>query len=133
MSRRNPATLPSHDALSRLARNDPQTFETLRLELIENTIDDAPEPVRLHLRQIQFRLDGIRHRSRSHLAATVKIQALMWESFLIMNDGLQEFSPQRRRPSLSQPLNTLKSAAPPCAQVIEITKGQRKTAHENRS
>ena len=133
MSKRHPATLPSHDALSRLARNDPQTFEILRLELIENTIDDAPEPVQLRLRQLQFRIDGIRQRSRSPLGATVKIQALMWESFLAMNDGLQAFSPQPRRPSLSQPLNTLKSAAPPCAQVIEITKGQRKTAHENRS
>ena len=132
MSKRHPATLPSHDALSRLARSDPQAFETLRLELIANTIDDAPEPVRLHLRQIQFRLDGIRHRSRSPLAATVKIQALMWESFLVMNEQLQALSSKPRRRSLSKPVNTATDAAPPCAQIIEITAGQHRTARGER-
>ena len=132
MSKRHPATLPSHDELSRLARDDPQSFETLRLELIANAIDDAPEPIQVYLRQIQFRLDGIRHRSRSPLGAAVKIQALMWESFLVMNELLQEFSSKSRRPSLSKPLTAAGGAAPPCAQIIEITAGQRRTGHGDR-
>lgn len=132
MSRPPTATLPCHDALSRLARNDPQSFETLRLELIANAIDDAPEPVRLRLRQLQFRIDGIRRRSRSPLGATVKIQALMWESFLAMNDELQEFRSKPRRPPLSKPLNTAKKALPASAQIIEITAAQRRTAHGGR-
>ena len=132
MSRPPTATLPCHDALSRLARNDPQSFETLRLELIANAIDDAPEPVRLRLRQLQFRIDGIRQRSRSPLGATVKIQALMWESFQAMNDGLQEFRSKPRRPSLSKPLNTERNALPASAQIIEISAGQRGTAHGGR-
>ena len=132
MSRPPTATLPGHDALSRLARNDPQSFETLRLELIANAIDDAPEPVRLRLRQLQFRIDGIRRRSRSPLGATVKIQALMWESFLAMNDELQEFRSKPRRPLLSKPLNTARKALPASAQIIEITAGQRRTAHGGR-
>ena len=132
MSKRHPATLHSHDALSRLAQSDPQSFETLRLELIANTIDDAPEPVQLRLRQIQFRIDGIRRRSHSPLGATVKIQALMWESFLVLNEQLQQFRPPPRCPSQASPLNTAKNASPPCAQIIEITAGQRRTGHGDR-
>lgn len=35
MNGRHHTALPDHDALSRLARCDPQSFETLRLELID--------------------------------------------------------------------------------------------------
>ncbi len=103
MNRPYPAVLPDHDALSLLAHNDPQSFESLRAELIERCIDDAPERIRLSLRRLQFRIDGIRRRSPSSLGAVVKINALMWESFLAMNDGLQTLhskQPARgRRPS----------------------------------
>lgn len=103
MNRPSPAVLPDHDALCRLALSDPQSFESLRIELIERCIDDAPEPIRLSLRRLQFRIDGIRRRSRSSLGAVVKINALMWESFLAMNDGLQSLRSKpparRRRPS----------------------------------
>jgi hypothetical protein len=102
MNGRDPTALPDHDALSRLARSDPQTFETLRLELIERCIDDAPAPIQLHLRQLQFRIDGIRRRSRSPLGSAVKINALMWDSFLVMNDELQKLHTRKRRPSRFQ-------------------------------
>jgi hypothetical protein len=100
MRTQQPVLLPSHDTLSRLARDNPQSFETLRLELIERCFDGATEPVRLRLRQLQFRIDGIRRRSGSPLGAAIKIHALMWESFLSMNDELTEFAvPSRRSPS----------------------------------
>ena len=98
MNRPPPAVLPDHDALCRLARSDPQSFEFLRLELIERCIDDAPETIRLSLRQLQFRIDGIRRRSCSPLGAVVKINALMWESFLGMNDELQALHTSKRAP-----------------------------------
>lgn len=105
MNRPYPAVLPDHDALCRLALSDPQSFESLRTELIERCIDDAPEPIRLSLRRLQFRIDGIRRRSSSSLGAVVKINALMWQSFLAMNDGLQSLrsnQPARcRQPSPS--------------------------------
>ena len=58
-----PMKLPSHDVLSRLARDDPHSFELLRHELIENRINRAPEKIRHRLRLLQFRVDGIRRRA----------------------------------------------------------------------
>ena len=102
MNGRHHTALPDHDALSRLARCDPQSFETLRLELIERCIDDAPAPIQLRLRQLQFRIDGIRRRSRSPLGTVVKINALMWDSFLGMNDELQKLHTSQCRPGRFQ-------------------------------
>lgn len=97
MNQRHPTTLPSHDTLSRLALEAPQSFETLRLELIENCINGAREAAQLRLRQLQFRIDGIRQRSQSPLGAAIKTQKLMWESFLRMNGELQELTVHARR------------------------------------
>ena len=83
--------LPSQKELMQLAREDPQAFETLRSELIENTILRAPERMQLRLRQLQFRIDGIRRLARTPLGALLKMQALMWESFLRMDEALQNF------------------------------------------
>lgn len=83
--------LPSQKELSQLARDNPQAFEALRSELIENVISSAPERLQLRLRQLQFRIDGIRRRSGSPLGALLKIQALMWESFLRLDEALQHF------------------------------------------
>ena len=128
MNSRFPATLPGHDALSRLARSDPRSFETLRLELIESCIDDAPEPIQLRLRQLQFRIDGIRRRSCSPLGATVKINALMWDSLLEMNDELQKLRPENRAPLRPEP--TRRSAD--SAQVLLFEAGAPRTPHDDR-
>ena len=129
MNSRSPATLPDHDALTRLARSDPQSFETLRLELIESCIDDAPEPIRLRLRQLQFRIDGIRRRSRSPLGATVKIHSLMWDSLLEMNDELQKLRPGNRA-SLPRPEPARRPAD--SAKVLEFGSGLPGTPHDDR-
>ena len=90
MSEHLPAMkLPSHDVLAQLARDDPQAFDALRHELIENRINRAPERLQHRLRVLQFRVDGIRRLAGSPLGATLKIQALMWSYFLQMNDNLQ--------------------------------------------
>lgn len=84
-----PMKLPSHDVLAQLARDDPQAFDALRQELIENRINRAPERLQHRLRVLQFRVDGIRRLAGSPLGATLKIQALMWNYFLKMNEKLQ--------------------------------------------
>jgi hypothetical protein len=94
MSEIKPMLRPDSDVLSRLARDDPMAFEVLRSELIENCITRAPERIQPRLRQLQFRVDCIRRMSRTPLAATLKIQALMWESFLELNEKLQGFARQ---------------------------------------
>lgn len=82
--------VPSHADLSKLARDDPSAFETLRQALIAGVIDRAPERIRARLRGLQFQIDGVRRLARSPLGATVKICGLMWDSFLQMNDGMRD-------------------------------------------
>lgn len=97
MSLRLPLALPSHDDLSRLAREDPPAFEALRRQLIDTLIDSAPEKNRPRLRGIQFRVECLRRLSRSALGSTVRIYELMWESFLDLNDNCQALVEQKRR------------------------------------
>lgn len=89
MYEHQPIGLPSHETLSQLACDDPQAFEELRRTLIEHLITCAPESMQTRLRQLQFRVDGIRHRSQSPLGAVIKIQSLLWDSFLRLNHELQ--------------------------------------------
>jgi hypothetical protein len=80
-----------YELLSRLARDDPSAFEALRSEMISDFIEHKPERYRRRLRGLQFRVDAIRRLTHNPLAALIKIQALMWDSFLKMDQELQKF------------------------------------------
>lgn len=75
-----------------MARDDPPAYEVLRRQLIDDFIARAPAHLRRRLRGLQFQIDGVRRLSRSALGATVKIYQLMWNSFLTLNDHLQDLS-----------------------------------------
>ena len=92
MCNHHSTALPSHEALSQLACEDPQAFEALRDELVARYIRNAPERIQPRLYGIQFRVDAIRRLSRSPLGALVKIQAMMWSSFLRLDEELQDFA-----------------------------------------
>lgn len=109
--------LPSQKELMQLAQEDPQAFEVLRGELIENAILRAPERMHLRLRQLQFRIDGIRRLARTPLGALIKMQALMWESFLRMNEALQSLDALTRA---KQGAPTNSGGAPATAQIIQF-------------
>lgn len=93
MNKYQPLELPSHEILSQLARDDPQAYEALRSQVIESFIARAPQRLKPRLSGLQFHVDGLRRLSRSSaLGATVKIYALMWESFERLNQAWQDFS-----------------------------------------
>jgi hypothetical protein len=79
---------PDHDFLSRLARDDPESFERLRTNLIEQLIDRAPDRIRNRLAGLQFRVDQVRRLARTPLGATIKVSSMMWSSFLQLNDEI---------------------------------------------
>lgn len=87
----NRQTNPDHEALARLAREDPTAFEALRTELIHELIERAPEHLRRRLECVQFRVDAVRRRSRNALGTTVKVYQMMWSSFLGLRDELCNF------------------------------------------
>lgn len=91
---------PDHESLSQLARDDPAAFEALRVELIHDLIDHAPDTVRRRLEGLQFRLDAIHRNASNPLGATVKVYQMMWRSFLQLRHELVTFrepveAPQR--------------------------------------
>lgn len=121
MSKRESLSLSSYQVLAKLANDDPSAFEALRSELIENFIIQAPERIQLRLRQIQFRLDGIRRLSRSPLATLLKFQGLMWDSFLQMDRELQRFvRPSKNGSRYSDDRLRLSSCCSQSARIIEF-------------
>lgn len=77
------------DALSAMARNDPQGFEAMRLAAIEAVIESAPEANRERLRRLQWRIDQERRLARTPMAACVRISRMMWRAVLGPN-GLND-------------------------------------------
>jgi hypothetical protein len=75
------------DAWATLARNDPQAFEARRSDVLENAIQQAPARRRQRLRCLQWKLDQVRLTSPTPMAATVRMQQLMWDS-VAGEDGL---------------------------------------------
>ena len=63
--------MPSFDEMVRLAKNDPETLERIRLKLIEETIAEAPENCHRRLRGLQFQIDMERRRASNPMSACV--------------------------------------------------------------
>lgn len=70
------------DTWSEMARNDPETFESMRLAAIDAAIEGAPEANRERLRCLQWRIDQERRLARTPMAACMRISRMMWRSVL---------------------------------------------------
>lgn len=64
-------------------------FEKERQKLIELEITKSKRSDKL--RQLQWRIDGVRRKAKTPLKACIDISDMMWESFYELNDRLQEF------------------------------------------
>ena len=87
----DPYTSPSFDfdAWAKLFTDDPQAFEKQRILAIEQLIRQAPAHKQQRLRCLQWKLDQIRQTAPNPLAASVRMNRLLWES-LAGPDGLLE-------------------------------------------
>ena len=72
-----------------LAQCDPEQFELMRLQAIDELIESMPEDRKMHLRRIQWRIDRVRERSASPMAATIAISRMMWDAFYSLRDQYQ--------------------------------------------
>jgi hypothetical protein len=94
-----PKRLP-FDHLRELAETDPDGFEALRRLYIDQAINAHGKEAH-RLRQLQFRIDGIRRR-RSVNGALLEISGLMWDHFDQMNAFLSEArDPHKKSESLN--------------------------------
>ncbi len=65
------------DEWSRLARQDPEAFDRLRLTAIEDVLSHGYD--RRRMVALQSRIDMERRRARTPLKACLKLSAMMWD------------------------------------------------------
>lgn len=76
------------DRLAELARTKPQVLERyLRLK-VNQIIAGARSEERVRLRQLQFRIDSVRHRTKTPLAACIKISQMMHDELWCLRQAL---------------------------------------------
>jgi len=80
--------MPSFDEMVRLAKDDPETLERIRLQLIEDTIAEAPESCHRRLRGLQFQIDMERRRAGNPMGACIRISKMMHDSLYTMRQTL---------------------------------------------
>lgn len=64
-----------------LNQNDPEAFERRRQELIEATIQAAPEEQQRRLKGVMFQVEMERRKAATPLDACMKVSSMMWEKF----------------------------------------------------
>ncbi len=74
------------DRWSEIARTDPETFEAMRTEIINNCIDNAPQDRQQRLRGLQWQIDCLRAQSSNPLSACIKISQMMWDTLQQLGD-----------------------------------------------
>ncbi len=77
------------DAMVDMAKDNPDGFEYLRQQMIDEIIDDAPEKNRRRLIGLQWRGDQERRLARTPMAACIRMSNMMWES-VVGEGGLLE-------------------------------------------
>jgi len=68
-----------------LSRRDPESFEVRRLQSIEELINSAPEERQHRLRCLQWKIDRVRDKMATPMAACVAISDMMWDSLDKLN------------------------------------------------
>ncbi len=100
------------DRWSRLAKDKPEAFEAMRAALIRDAIERSAD--RRAMSRLQFRIDGVRRKSRTPYQACLKLSEMMWHSFLELNDRLREIA------SSDPARHALPSAGQEDAEIIEL-------------
>ncbi len=67
---------------AQLWKQDPEAFEAERARMMEMLIACAPEEKRQRISAIQWRVDMVRKQAKTPMAASLRIQQMMWESLL---------------------------------------------------
>lgn len=74
----------------KLAQENPDAFETMRLQLINESIKSAPVEMQPRLEGLQWKIDHVRSRASNPTAAFIAISNMMWDSTLQLRDKQQD-------------------------------------------
>lgn len=78
------------DLWMQVAQDDPQRFEAMRQAAIDDFLANVPAERRLHLQRLQWRVDRVRERCATPMAATIAISEMMWDSFHTLRSHYQD-------------------------------------------
>jgi hypothetical protein len=73
-----------------LAMNDPEQFELMRQAAINEFLESVSAERRLQLQRLQWRVDRVRERCTTPMAATIAISEMMWDAFYDLHDHYQD-------------------------------------------
>lgn len=82
---------PTFDELKDLAQHDPEGFEKLRTQLIEDCIQQSSARNQRRLKGLQFVIEARRRVADNPLKSLLDIQAMMHESFLSLQQALRDY------------------------------------------
>jgi len=68
------------DTWSRIAKTDPEQFEKMRQQLLNDLFEQAPDHLKQRLERQQWQIDQIRRQVANPLAACIQISQKMWDS-----------------------------------------------------
>ena len=84
------------DEWRKLWETDPVAFEEARRLALRQEVDKSCETcspeTRAKLEGLLFKIEMVRQKAKNPLHSAVLSHNLMWDSFLAMNEALQEFS-----------------------------------------
>ena len=73
-----------------LASTDPAQFEVMRRAAINEFLNSVSGERRLQLQRLQWRVDRVRERCATPMAATIAISEMMWDAFYDLHDRYQD-------------------------------------------
>lgn len=80
--------MPSFDELARIAKDDPEKYEEIREQLVNELIESAPAESQRRLRGLQFQVEMERRRSKSAMGSCIAISKMMHDSLYTLGQTL---------------------------------------------
>jgi hypothetical protein len=84
------------DQWSKIAQTEPEKFEAMRQQMIDNLIAQAPDHLKPRMAGLQWQVDQIRNQAGHPMAACLQISQKMWAHVLSEN-GLLNILKQPRK------------------------------------
>lgn len=100
------------DYWSRIAQHEPERFEAMRQQMINDLIAQAPSHLKPRMTGLQWHLDQIRNQAANPMAACLQISQKMWANVLGENGLLKALKEPKEL------LNSLEKA--PVAKVLSF-------------
>jgi hypothetical protein len=98
------------DELARLAKEDPEAFESRREKMIREVIDSTSPEIKRRMEGLQWQIDQIRSTSANPMSSCLKISQMMWDK-AVGEDGLVDHMRQLSDPEKLPKFNKPKESA----------------------